>query len=907
MKGLTEKKIELTENAKIVLEKRYLKPNETPEALLWRVARNVALADILYDESIAQAKILKNVSACRIPGDKKKQTADITLLYNENTDNFETSKILINNYISQLMPEIAGKSENIKLLEGLLQNFAEVEKKSYEENFKQYLENLNSNYDNSKKAKESAEEFYEIMAALEFLPNSPTLMNAGSTLQQLSACFVLPVDDDIKKIYQTLSEAALIHKSGGGTGFSFSRLRPKNDCVKTTKGVASGPISFMRVYNASTEEIKQGGTRRGANMGVLRIDHPDIIDFITCKKDDKSLTNFNISVAITDKFMKAVKSNGEFELINPRTGEISGKLPAREIWGLLVSNAWRNGDPGVIFIDRINEENPTPAHGSIESTNPCGEQPLLPYESCNLGSINLARMVKNGKINYERLTRVIHCAVHFLDNVIDMNKYPTQSIEKLTKSNRKIGLGVMGFADMLAQLGIAYNSMESIDTAEAIMNFIQREARKASAALAAARGAFHNFDGSIYDKNSEYFKGNDLKLRNATLTTIAPTGTISTIAGAWGGIEPYFAVCYEKRVMDGTILKEINPYLISSLKKAGLYNEEIISKIKNSGSLKGIEEIPPALKDIFITAHEVPYEWHIKIQAAFQKFSDNAVSKTINFSNSATMQDVENAYMAAFDLNLKGITVYRDGSKGEQVYYSGKSGAAGTAGAETIKTQPKSEKENLKEKRKTPQIADGTRIRKDTGCGMLYVHVYKDLDGKEIEIFADLGKAGGCPSAFTEGLGRLSSLALKHGASMEEIRDELIEIKCAKEKGFGENYVASCLDGVGKAIHDYIKLKELAETRAADNTTHDNKNSETHSGAEPDMHQAKSDENFKGGIAQTLSLSGNGKNGGSYMNLISKSGGQSGACPECGGTLDYVEGCRGGKCRNPACSYYTCG
>ncbi|HOD39218.1 MAG TPA: vitamin B12-dependent ribonucleotide reductase, partial [Candidatus Wallbacteria bacterium] len=761
--------------------------------------------------------------------------------------------------------------------------------------FKTFLDNLNELYDSSECARKSAEEFFDIMLNLEFLPNSPTLMNAGSTLQQLSACFVLPVEDDIKGIYSTLLEAAMIHKSGGGTGFSFSRLRPRNDNVKTTKGIASGPISFMRVYNSSTEEIKQGGTRRGANMGILRVDHPDILDFITCKKDDKTLTNFNISVAITDKFMQAVADDGDFELVNPHTREAVRKIKASQIWSLLVENAWRNGDPGVIFIDRINEYNPTPHIGEIESTNPCGEQPLLPFESCNLGSINLGRMIKNRKVNYERLAKVVSAAVHFLDNIIDMNKYPNAEIEKLTKSNRKIGLGVMGFADMLAQLEIAYNSDAACDLAENVMNFIQTETRKTSQTLASSRGVFANFKNSIYDKNSPNFKGVDMQLRNSASTTVAPTGTISTIAGAWGGIEPYFALSYEKRVMDGTVLREINPFLMATLKRNGFDGEEIIEKIKSEGTLKNLRDLPQYMRDVFITSHEIPYEWHIKIQAAFQKYCDNAVSKTINFSNSASVNDIAQAYMMAYRMRLKGITVYRDGCKSEQVYHAGsapktvQAQISASAQGESLKPQPK--------KRKTPQIADGTRIRKDTGCGMLYVHIYKDLDGKEIEVFADLGKAGGCPSAFTEGLGRLSSLALKHGASMQEIRDELIEIKCTKEKGLGPSYIASCLDGVGKAIHDYILLREMAQQKASEKSG-EAKNPAALENAE--------DSTFTGGIAQALSISGSAQNGNSYLGGII-GGGQSGACPECGGTLDYVEGCRGGKCRNPACSYYSCG
>ena len=892
---LTEKKLELGSNAKIVLEKRYLKPNETPEKLLMRVAKNVALADIIYDKNIGYNSAFKNVYKTHVQGDVSLEIADLILLHHDRQADFDKIKSTLDNYVASLPEDMLEKPEVKKTISGVYEFFSASSKKNYDENFKQFLDNLNSLYESCESAQKSAEEFYEIMINLEFLPNSPTLMNAGSSLQQLSACFVLPVEDDIKGIYTTLLEAAMIHKSGGGTGFSFSRLRPRNDNVKTTKGIASGPISFMRVYNSSTEEIKQGGTRRGANMGILRVDHPDILDFITCKKDDKALTNFNISVALTDKFMQAVISDSEFELINPHNKEVAKKIPASQIWTLLVNNAWKNGDPGVIFIDRINEYNPTPAIGEIESTNPCGEQPLLPYESCNLGSVNLARMVKNSKVNYERLSKVIALAVHFLDNIIDMNKYPSPEIEKLTKGNRKIGLGVMGFADMLAQLEIPYNSEAACDLAENLMNFIQHETRKASSAMAKLRGAFPNFSGSIYDKNSACYKGLDMKLRNAASTTVAPTGTISTIAGAWGGIEPYFALSYEKRVMDGTVLSEVNPYLLSTLKRNGFYTDDIIEKIKKEGNLKNIKELPEYLRAVFVTSHEISYEWHIKIQAAFQKYCDNAVSKTINFANSAEVRDIGEAYMCAYRMRLKGITVYRDGSKGEQVYRSGSDQKVKAVQAASVSYE--TQKPQLK-KRKTPQIADGTRIRKDTGCGMLYVHIYKDIDGKEIEVFADLGKAGGCPSAFTEGLGRLSSLALKHGATMQEIRDELIEIKCTKEKGFGAGYIASCLDGVGKAIHEYICLRDMAEKKSAGK-------GETPSAVSTS--DSNGDSSFTGGIAQALSISSNASNGGYLQDAIISVNGQSGACPDCGGTLDYVEGCRGGKCRNPACTYYSCG
>ena len=708
-------------------------------------------------------------------------------------------------------------------------------------------------YDENADCEALADSFYRMMTNLEFLPNSPTLMNAGRPLGQLSACFVLPVEDTMEGIFETIKQAALIHKSGGGTGFSFSRLRPCGSAVNSTGGVASGPISFMKVFNMATEAVKQGGTRRGANMGILRVDHPDIMEFIHCKTNNKEITNFNISVGLTEKFMNAVEAGKDYELVDPHGGRVTGTLNAREVFECIVDAAWHNGEPGIIFLDRLNRDNVVPKAGEIESTNPCGEQPLLPYESCNLGSINLTKMLReeNGvdSFDWDKLKATAKKAVHFLDNVIDANKYPLKEIDFMTKQTRKVGLGVMGWADALLRLKIPYNSEQAVRLAETVMRAVTEAGREESRELAKARGTFPLFQESTLDQ--------ELPQRNATVTTIAPTGTLSLLASCSSGVEPIFGYVYIRNIMDGTEMIEVNPILREVLEERGLYSDELMKKIAKQGSLEGIEEIPEEIRRVFVSAHEVSPEFHIRMQAAFQRHTDNAVSKTVNFCNSATREEVAEVYKLAFRLGCKGVTIYRDGSRSEQVLNIGKVKKDGQeespaeGGQAVIKPRPR------------PDMTTGITERVKIGCGNLYITV--NYDDKGIcEIFTNTGKAGGCPSQ-SEATARLASIALRSGIDVRSIIDQLKGIRCPSTIRQSGMKCTSCPDAIAKAIERvYQQQVRLGHW------------------AEPELSAA---EGPAASQAETVVP------------------GRMRFCPECGAKLEHEGGCV--ICRN--CGYSKCG
>jgi ribonucleoside-diphosphate reductase alpha chain len=620
----------------------------------------------------------------------------------------------------------------------------------------QHIAKAEKNYGaDDARVREIEEIFHTMMTQFVFLPNSPTLMNAGRRLGQLAACFVLPVEDSMEGIFGSLRNAAMIHKSGGGTGFSFSRLRPKNSNVGTTGGVASGPVSFMKIFNTATEQVKQGGTRRGANMAILRVDHPDILEFIHSKSNGRELNNFNISVGVTNAFMEAVARNESYDLLDPRDKQPTGRLNAADVYEDLLTQAWRTGDPGIIFLDRMNADNPTPAVGEIESTNPCGEQPLLPLEACNLGSINLAKFVvstdKGPVVDYPALQESVAWSVRFLDNTIDMSRYPLPEITEMVRGNRKIGLGVMGFADLLYRLGIPYNSEAALQTAEEVMRFIQEASHEASRVLAEERGTFGNWEKSV-------FKDKSLPYRNATTTTIAPTGTLSIIAGCSSGIEPLFALSFVRTVMDNDKLMEVNPVFEKVARDRGFYSQELLDKVARQGSIHALEEIPEDVRRVFVTAHDVAPEWHIRMQAAFQKYTDNAVSKTVNLPRDATVDDVRKVYDLAYQLGCKGVTIYRDGSKENQVLSFGhkKEEAERLLGAVLDR----------------PETLLGFTTKIKTGYGHLYVTV-TEFEGRPFEVFATIGKSGRSTTAKTEAIGRLVSLALRAGVTVDKIVDQL--------------------------------------------------------------------------------------------------------------------------------------
>ncbi len=785
-----------------------------------------------------------------------------------------------------------------------------------------------------------ADAFYELMARRLFMPNSPTLMNAGRPLGQLSACFVLPVDDALSNgrsgIYDTLTAMALVHQSGGGTGFSFSKLRPKNDIVRSTMGVASGPVSFMTLFDASTDVVKQGGTRRGANMGILRVDHPDVLDFVTCKDDTTKVTNFNISVAVTDAFMDAIARDGDYDLIHPATKRVVGQLHARTVWNRIIHGAWKTGEPGIFYIDRANHYNPVPHLGAYEATNPCGEQPLLPYDVCNLGSINLAEFVLDGDLDWAQLRRVTHLCTHFLENVIDANHYPLAEITALAQKIRRIGLGVMGLADVFVRLGIAYDSAEAVELGRKVQRFIDNEAKIESERLAGLRGAFPEWERSIWGPDATCARDKDGKrirpmrrLRNCNVTTVAPTGTISIIAGCSSGIEPLFAVAF-MRNQAGVLMPDVNEDFVALAKAEGWYSEDLMRRVAETGNARH-PEVPEPWQRVFITANDIAAEWHVRMQGAFQESNDSAISKTVNFANHATEEEVDQIYRMAFELGCKGVTVYRDGSRDMQVLSSGstakkvqedatrsgKSEARADLGSMMVTAeQPAAtaivnlgvpsrndsaellgelaevraendrlkrvvhelESENLqrRQKRSRPELLRGSVRRIETPLGTLYITITEDDKGQPFEVFMSLGKAGGALMADVEALGRLISLSLRSGIPIKEIHRQLRGISSDKTMGLGPNKVMSVPDAVGIALERWMQEKQ---------------------GIQQELLPGPASASVGEPVTQTV------VRGNEQMNLGGMQPTLAGSCPDCGSQLEYAEGCV--KCH--VCGFSECG
>jgi ribonucleoside-diphosphate reductase alpha chain len=754
---------------------------------------------------------------------------------------------------------------------------------------------------------EVADAFYRLMTERRFEPNSPTLMNAGRPLGQLSACFVLPVEDALSNgsngIYDTLRSMALIHQSGGGTGFSFSRLRGKGSMVRSTTGVASGPVSFMKLYDASTDAVKQGGTRRGANMGILRVDHPDILEFITCKEDLTQITNFNISVAVTTRFMEALEAEGSYDLIDPSTGGVAGQLDARMVWDKMIEGAWRTGEPGVFFIDEANRYNPVPHLGAYEATNPCGEQPLLAYDVCNLGSINVGYYVRDGKLDWDAFRRDIHLSTHFLDNIIDVNRYPLPEIEALSRRIRRIGLGIMGFADALVRLGIAYDTDEGVEFGRKVMEFVDVESKRESQRLAEERGAFPEWARSIFGPDETCARDGQGKrirpmqlLRNCNVTTVAPTGTISIIAGCSSGLEPLFAVAF-MRNQAGAMMPDVNEDFVAIATREGWYSDELMERIAKEGHVH-FEEVPDKWQHVFVTANEIRPEWHIRMQAAFQLHTDSAISKTTNFAHTATMDDVRAIYEQAYEAKCKGVTVYRDGSRDAQVLSTGateKAKAERTGAGKDDKRAAgelhgtiaeldaeidrlkkalfESESENLarRQKRARPEKLRGTTIRKETPLGTMFVNITEDDRGQPFEVFVTLGKAGGSAMADAEAMGRLISLALRSGIPVMEVHRQLRGISSDRAVGLGPHKVLSVPDAIGIALHEWYQDKQGVQQELM---------RQTPVSGVPTVEQVP---------AVTQSVTGE------QLAFVSLNDQQAqsfiGTCPDCGSQLEFAEGC----------------